>query len=81
MNTAELKLKLFRHIDELDQDKLEDVYGMLLNYIESQDNTEGWNELTPEQQKGIKDVIQQMKSGEGLPHEKVMQEFKNRFNA
>lgn len=74
MDTADLKLKLFRQIDELDQDKLKEVYGVLLNYINNQDNTEEWDELTKEQQKGIEDAIRQMKNGEGVPHEKVMQE-------
>lgn len=53
MDTADLKLNLFRQIDKLDQDKLKEVYGVLLNYINNQDNTEEWDELTKEQQKGI----------------------------
>ena len=33
MNIAELKLKFFRQIDGLDKDKLEEAYGVLLNYM------------------------------------------------
>jgi hypothetical protein len=37
MSTAELKLKLIRKIDTLEKSKLEEVYGILINFI-NQDN-------------------------------------------
>ena len=35
MDTAELKLMLFRKIDSLDLEKLQEVYGLLENYLNS----------------------------------------------
>lgn len=52
MDIAELKLKFFSQIDRLDKDKLEEDYGILLNYINSKDDLEEWNNLTIEQHKG-----------------------------
>jgi len=49
MNIAELKLNFFRQIDRLDKVKLEEAYGVLLNYLNSKDDLDEWNNLTAEQ--------------------------------
>lgn len=81
MNIAELKLKLFREIDSLDEKKLEEAYGVLLNFINSKDDQDDWNKLTTEQQKGIIDSIQQIENNEGIPHKEIMRKYKNKYNA
>jgi len=81
MNIAELKLKFFRQIDGLDKDKLEEAYGVLLNYINSKDDLDEWNNLTVEQQKGIIDSIEQLEDNQGISHKNVMNKYKNKYNA
>ena len=81
MNIAELKLKFFRQIDGLDKDKLEEAYGVLLNYINSKDDLDEWSNLTAEQQKGIIDSIEQIENNQGISHKNVMKKYKNKYNA
>ena len=81
MNIAELKLKFFRQIDGLDKDKLEEAYGVLLNYINSKDDLDEWSNLTIEQQKGIIDSIEQLEDNQGISHKSVMNKYKNKYNA
>lgn len=81
MNIAELKLKFFRQIDSLDEDKLEQAYGVLLNYINSKDDLDEWNNLTSEQQKGIIDSIEQLENNQGISHKEVIKKYKNKYNA
>ena len=81
MNIAELKLKFFRQIDGLDKDKLEEAYGVILNYINSKDDLDEWNNLTVEQQKGIIDSIEQLEDNQGISHKDVMNKYKNKYNA
>ncbi|MCF8218307.1 MAG: hypothetical protein K9J21_04940 [Bacteroidales bacterium] len=81
MNIAELKLKLFRHIDSLDKDDLEEAYGVLLNYLNSKNDLDEWSNLTVEQQKGIVDSINQLEKNQGISHNDVMQKYKNKYNA
>jgi hypothetical protein len=81
MNIAELKLKFFRQIDGLDKDKLEEAYGVLLNFINSKDDLDEWNNLTVEQQKGIIDSIEQLEDNQGISHKNVMNNYKNKYNA
>ena len=80
MNIAELKLKFFRQIDSLDKDKLEEAYGVLLNYINSKDDLYEWNNLTVEQQKGIIDSIEQLENNQGISHKEIMNKYKIKYN-
>lgn len=81
MNLAELKLKLFRQIDNLDKKKVEEAYGVLLNFINSKDDLDEWNKLTIEQQKGIIDSIEQLENNQGISHNKVLKKYKEKYNA
>jgi hypothetical protein len=81
MNLAELKLKLFRQIDNLDKKKIEEAYGVLLNFINSKDDLDEWSKLTIEQQKGIIDSIEQLENNQGISHNKVMKKYKEKYNA
>jgi len=81
MNIAELKLKFFRQIDDLDEDKLEQAYGVLLNYINGKDDLDEWSNLTVGQQKGIIDSIEQLENNQGISHEEVIKKYKNKYNA
>ena len=79
MSNAELKLKLFREIDILEQSKLEQIYGLVLNFINKDNDTEEWNTLTTPQQKGLIDAIEEMNSSKGINHKKIMAKYKNKY--
>lgn len=79
MSTAELKLKLFREIDSLEKSKLEQIYGLVLNFINEDKDTEEWNTLTPTQQKGLLDAIDEMNSTEGIDHTTIMDKYKKKY--
>ena len=79
MSTAELKLKLFREIDTLEKSKLEQIYGLVLNFINKDNDTEEWNTLTKTQQKGLLDALEEMNSSEGIDHKKVIEKYKNKY--
>lgn len=79
MNTAELKLKLHREIEALENSKLEQVYGVVLNFINQDNDTEEWNALSTTQQKGLLNAIEEMNSSEGIEHKKIMEKYKNKY--
>jgi len=72
MTVSDLKLKIFRKIDSLEKTKLEELYGFLLNYVNGHKDISDWDRLTEEQKRGIMDSIEEIDSGKGIPHEKVM---------
>lgn len=40
---------------------------------------ESWNVLTKEQQQGIFDALESIRSGKGIPHEQVMAKMRNKI--
>ncbi len=80
MNAAELKLLIFRKIDLLEENKLQEIYGILLNYINGQKNIDDWGSLTEEQKQGILDAISEIDSGKGISHEKVISKFRKKYS-
>ena len=81
MTVSDLKLKLFRQIDTLEKSKLEEIYGVLLNYINGQKDVTEWNKLSDTQKKGIIDSIDQLESGKGIPNKVVIDKFRKKYNA
>ena len=43
MTTAELKLNLFRQIDNMDESHLEELFGIMSNYIASRNDLDEWS--------------------------------------
>lgn len=80
MTVSDLKLKLFRQIDSLENDKLEELYGVFLNYINGKKDMADWNNLTDEQKKGIEDAIDQIDAGKGIPNSKVMANIRKKYS-
>lgn len=79
MNAAELKIDLFRKLDSLKGNRLEEAYGVLLNYINSKNDINDWDDLTREQQAAIYEGIEQLDKGEGRKHNVVISDFRNKF--
>lgn len=80
ITVAELKLKIFRQVDSLEKSRLEELYGVMLNYINGQKDLDDWIKLTTEQQQGIIDAIEEIESGKGIPHETVMTNIRRKFS-
>ena len=76
MTVSDLKLKIFRQIDSLEKNRLEEFYGVLVNFINEKRDIEDWEQLTEEQKQGILDAIEELESGKGIPHEKVMENMR-----
>ncbi|MBI9065270.1 MAG: hypothetical protein JEZ14_25020 [Marinilabiliaceae bacterium] len=72
MNTAELKLKIFRQIDRLDKNKLKDIYGLLTNYINGQQDSADWDKLSSKQKNGIYQAIDELDKAKQVLNEKVI---------
>jgi hypothetical protein len=81
MTVSDLKLKIFRQIDSLEKNRLEELYGLLLNYINGKKDISDWERFTPAQKKGLMDAIDQLDSGKGIPHKDVIDKLRKKYNA
>lgn len=80
MTVSELKLKLFRQIDTLNKSKLEEVYGVLTNYINGHRDISEWNNLSDNQRHGILNAIEEIESGKGLENKVVLDKFRKKYS-
>ncbi|HLN72442.1 MAG TPA: hypothetical protein VK205_04055 [Prolixibacteraceae bacterium] len=79
MNVSDLKLEIFRQIDSLDKDRLEEIYGVLVNFLHSKNDFEDWEKLTKEQQQGITNAIEEIDKGKGIAHQTVMDNIRKKY--
>ena len=79
MTVSDLKLRIFIQIDSLEKSKLEEFYGILLNYINGQKDMSDWNNLTAGQKQGIFDAIDEIESGKAIPSKTVLDKFRKKY--
>ena len=79
MTVSELKLQLFRQIDNLEKSKLEELYGVVTNFINSSKDISDWDKLSDNQKQGLLDAIEEIKKGQGTSHEEVMNKFHSKY--
>lgn len=79
MTISDLKLKIFRQIDSLEKNQVEELYGVLVNFINEKKDIDDWEKLTEEQKQGITDAIDEIDSGKGIAHEKVMATVRKKY--
>jgi len=80
MTTSDLKLRLFRQIDALDKSKLEEPYGVLINYLNGQKDLSDWEKLSESQKLGILDTIVEIDSGMGISNKAVLEKFRKKYS-
>jgi glucan phosphorylase len=75
MNTAEIKLDLFRQIDKLKDAELEQVYPVFLSLL----NPSQKHILTNEERIAVEEALKCSEREETFTHETIMEEAKARF--
>ena len=81
MTVSDLKIKIFRHIDSLEKNRLEEFYGLLLNYINGKKDISDWEHLSPAQKQGLMDSVDQLDSDKGASHKVVIDKLRKKYNA
>ena len=79
MDTSELKLRIFREIDSLEQGKLQEVYGYLQNLLRGDKELGDWGILSVAQKEGLKEAIKDLDAGKGVVHEDVISKYRKKY--
>jgi hypothetical protein len=79
MTVSDLKLKIFRQIDSLEKNRLEEFYGLLINYINSKRDISDWDKLSDAQKQGLLEAIDQLESGKGVSNKAVFDKFRKKY--
>jgi hypothetical protein len=80
MTVSDLKLRIFREIDSLEKNKLEEFYGLLMNYINGKKDISDWDKLSANQKQGILDSIDEIDSGKGIPNKVVLDKSRKKYS-
>ena len=80
MDASEIKINLFRKLDTLRGRRLEEAYGLLLNFINSKSEIDDWQNLTSEQKDAIQFGVEQLNNGQGRDHKAVMSDIRKRYS-
>jgi hypothetical protein len=65
----------------LKKNRLEEFYGLLLNYINGKKDISDWEHLSPAQKQGLMDSVDQLDSDKGASHKVVMDKLRKKYNA
>lgn len=73
-------MKIFRQIDTLEKNRLEELYGVLMNFTNGQKEPGDWEKFTEAEKKGINEAIDEIDSGKGIPNENVMNNIRRKYS-
>jgi hypothetical protein len=80
MTASDLKLKIFRQIDSLEKNRLEEFYGLLMNYINSKKDINDWEKLSETQKNGLFEAIDEIEEGKGISNKAVLNKFRKKYS-
>jgi hypothetical protein len=80
MTVSDLKLKIFRQIDSLEKNRLEEFYGLLLNYVNGKKDISDWDKFSAAQKQGILDAIDEIDSQKTVTHKVVIDKYRKKYS-
>jgi len=79
MTSAQLKLDIFRTIDKLKKSQLDELSGVISNYVHSLHGLEDWNKLSAGERKSLLNAKNSIRKNGGTRHSTVMNELRERL--
>jgi hypothetical protein len=79
MKTAELKSEILRQVDAFDASKLEEFYGVMLNFVNSKHESDEWIGVSDLEKEGIVAAINELESGYGKSHTEVIGKLRKKY--
>jgi len=80
MTVSDLKLKIFRQIDSLEKNRLEEFYGLLMNYVNGKKDISDWDKLSDAQKQGILEAIDELDFKKGVSNKVVIDKFRKKYS-
>jgi hypothetical protein len=80
MKEALLKTDLHEKIDHANSAQLKELYGLITNYFNGDEQAEDWDKLTQQQQQLINKGLEQADAGLGTPLADVTKMIREKHN-
>lgn len=79
MTASELKVDLYRIIENLKLDQLNEISGLIKNYVQSSDEEAEWNSMSDIQKEGLMQAKYSIQKNNGTIHSEVMKQFRQKI--
>lgn len=79
MTATELKVDLHRIIENLKLDQLNEVSGLIKNYVHGRDEEAEWNSISDIQKEGLLQAKYSIQKNNGTIHTEVMKQFRQKI--
>ncbi len=80
MTATDLKQKIVKELDTIPASRMEEFYGVLMNYIRNQESEDEWLNLSTHEQNGILAAINQIDSGLKIESKEVFERVRKRIS-
>jgi len=79
MSSAELKVDIFRKIDQMDDKYLNKIYAYINQLLDKKNASDEWKNLSEVQKKALLDAINSAEKGKTLSHDKVISKYNDLY--
>jgi predicted transcriptional regulator len=79
MDIKALKSNIYQKLNKLDEQGLTEVNEMVTAYLKKTDEDAEWNALSDEDREAIEEGLEQVKQGQTVSHEEVMERIHRKF--
>ncbi len=76
---ADIKSKIIKQIEDLDDDTLAKLQGVIQNLLNEKKDLSDWETLTYTQKEGIKQAIDQVHDGQGIDNSQVISKYRKKY--
>ncbi len=77
MDTHSIKSEIYKMLDELDEQGLNEVNEMVTAYLKKTDSDDEWNALSDDDREAIEEGLEQVEKGMTIPFNEVRQRIRN----
>ncbi|WP_214072712.1 hypothetical protein [Mucilaginibacter sp. dw_454] len=79
MTGAAIKMELHDRIEHADEKQIKELYGLMLNYFNGQDDDEGWGTLSLYHQERLKQSIKEADAGLGTSANEIIKQSREKY--
>lgn len=79
MNEAAIKTELYDRIEHADEKQIKQIYGLVVNYFNENDEHGDWDSLSPYHKERITKSIEQADAGLGKPAKDILKQARKKY--
>ena len=79
MEASALKHDLIEKIEQADENQLSEIYGLVINYFNSNESVEEWDVMPESHKEAINRGLEQIEAGLGTPFREINNKLRSKY--